>query len=394
MKSDEHWLSASEAAARLGVKRETLYAYASRGELERHGSGRASRYAREDVERLRSRHDARAGHTAVAAGALRFGQPVLDSAITAIDERGPRYRGHVAAELARRGTSFESVAELLWTGTLPEISPRWPGIERKRARPALPANAPALVRAAATLPLLALADSGRYGASPDAELERARKVVTSLVARDDEGGPIAACIARNLDLAPRKPQLGAIDAALVLIADHELNPSTFAARIAASTGADLYSCLGSALGVLSGPLHGAACERVEALLAEIERPARAAHVLDERARRGEAIPGFGHPLYPDGDPRARLLLDLAGELAPKRLATLFAVEREMRSQRADHPNVDFALVGLTLALGVPLGRAAAAELFLAGRLAGWIAHVLEQRAAGYILRPRARYTGP
>jgi len=111
-------LSAREAAALLDVKAATLYSYVSRGLLESapgtHGPSRL--YARMDVERLRARHVARSGHGAVAAGALRFGEPVLESALTAIDDRGPRYRGHVAVELAKSGAPFESVAELLWTG--------------------------------------------------------------------------------------------------------------------------------------------------------------------------------------------------------------------------------------------------------------------------------------
>ena len=124
---DHAWLSGSEAAAFLGVKRETLYAYASRGlvlsEPGTHGRGR--RYRREDLERLKARSDARAGHGAVAAGALRWGEPVLASALTSIDEGGPRYRGHRAVDLAARA-SFEAVAELLWTGTLPDRRPDWP----------------------------------------------------------------------------------------------------------------------------------------------------------------------------------------------------------------------------------------------------------------------------
>ncbi len=394
MSSTEQWLTAGEAAQHLGVKPETLYAYASRGRLERHGSGRASRYAREDVERLKTRHEARAGHTAVAASALRFGQPVLDSAITGIDERGPRYRGHVAALLVERGMSFEAVAELLWTGTLANVVPPWPEVRGPALPSTLGERAPALARAAATLPWLALKDPARFAASTDAELDRARRVLLALVSRDNRGGPVAARLLRAWGIAGSRKRLAAVDAGLVLVADHELNPSTFAARIAASTGADLYSCLSAALGVLSGPLHGAASERVEALLVEIKSPRRAARVLDERTQRGEVIPGFGHPLYPDGDPRARILLAIARDLAPKRLTTLFTIEREMRKQRAEHPNVDFALVGLTMALGVPLGAGGAASLFLSGRLAGWIAHVLEQRQAGFVLRPRARYVGP
>ena len=177
----------------------------------------------------------------------------------------------------------------------------------------------------------------------------------------------------------------------MLSADHELNPSSFTARVAASTGADLYACVGAALGALSGPEHSGACERVEALLAEIGTPARVATVIEDRTRRGDALPGFGHPLYVHGDPRAAALL--AG-LAPRRRAerTLAALVARMKAARREPPNIDLALVATASALGLPPGAASA--IFAVGRAAGWIAHVLEQREAGFVLRPRARYTGP
>ncbi|MDC0676049.1 helix-turn-helix domain-containing protein, partial [Nannocystis radixulma] len=120
------FVSGKEAAALLGVKRETLYAYASRGLVrsEPGGAGRERRYSRDDLERLKARRDARSGHGPVAAGALRWGEPVLESALTAIEAAGPRYRGRPAVELAE-ATSFEAVAELLWSGVLPEQAPRW-----------------------------------------------------------------------------------------------------------------------------------------------------------------------------------------------------------------------------------------------------------------------------
>ncbi|HEV8246694.1 MAG TPA: citrate synthase, partial [Polyangiaceae bacterium] len=180
-KRSAEWLTATQAAELLGVKRETLYAYASRGWLKRHGAGRESRYALGDVERLKARHDARAGHTAVAAAALRFGQPVLDSAITGIDERGPRYRGHVAVDLARARVSFERTAELLWTGELPNAS-TW-SLEQTRSPDVAVSTAPGashLAWAAALVPALAIGDKARFGARREAELERARQLIFAL----------------------------------------------------------------------------------------------------------------------------------------------------------------------------------------------------------------------
>jgi citrate synthase len=182
----------------------------------------------------------------------------------------------------------------------------------------------------------------------------------------------------------------------VVSADHELNASTFAARVAASAGADLYACVGAALATVSGPRHGGACDRVEALVAEAGSPRRAAAVVHERARRGEAIPGFGHTLYPDGDPRARPLFASAAALgrgrAPmQRVQTVLALVDAVGEARRELPSVECGLVAVTAALELPPGSAAA--LFALGRAAGWIAHALEQRAAGYLLRPRARYIG-
>ncbi len=391
-------LSAREAAALLGVKRGTLYAYVSRGWLRRlQGEGRASRYLRQDVERLRARHDARSGHAAVASAALRFGEPVLDSALTAIDERGPRYRGQLAVELVRAGVSFEQAAELLWTGALPERAPHWQvaGVPRALSR-ALATSSDPIALALCAVPLTALDAPARFAATRERELELGRSLI-GMLARlaPAAAGPAASVAEALLGSRPKGARaLSAVTAALVLVLDHELNPSTFAARVAASTGADLPSCLCAGMAALHGPLHGAASERVEALLDELGSAREAAARLEARARRGEALPGFNHPLYPNGDPRARLLLDTAYELGAKsaRLGTLRAAERYMRRERGEHPNVDFGLVAVALAAS--LARGSAARLFLVGRSAGFVAHVLEQRESGVVLRPRARYVGP
>jgi citrate synthase len=188
----------------------------------------------------------------------------------------------------------------------------------------------------------------------------------------------------------------ALDLALVLLADHELNASSFAARIAASTDASLPACLQAALATLTGPRHGGACDRVEALLVEAEALRRPRDVLELRSRRGEAVPGFGHPLYRTGDPRARPLLERARALsrgshsARRRAATALLLAQSMQRQGLP-PTVDFGLVALTRALGMAPGSAAL--LFALGRGAGWVAHVLEQRRSEAVLRPRARYLG-
>lgn len=400
-------LHAQEAATLLDVKLATLYAYVSRGWIKSvpgtHGPARL--YPKDDVERLRAKHLARRGHGAVAAGALHFGEPVLESALTEIDERGPRYRGHCAVDLAEGGVGFEAAAELLWSGELPR-SARWPfcelGLRASDIGRLLPRSTPPLARLPLVVAALSMRDTARFDA-PEAE-ERARgrllirRMVTSLAlpggARRTQRTLRAPTVAAALGIAlgaaegPRVSRM--LERALVVCLDHELNASSFAARIAASTGADLYACVGAALHTLSGPRHGGACERVEALVAETIRPNRAAAVIEQRARRGDATPGFGHPLYPKGDPRAEVLLQNLGPGAGS-AKTLLALVAAMRRAGRERPTLDAGLVAVAQALRLPLGSAGA--IFAIGRTAGWIAHALEQRKAGHILRPRARYVG-
>jgi citrate synthase len=172
--------------------------------------------------------------------------------------------------------------------------------------------------------------------------------------------------------------------ALVLCADHELNPSTFAVRVVASTGAAPPHCLLAGLGALSGPRHGGTTARVRAMLAESRILADPHAVVVERVGRGDDLPGFGHPLYPDGDPRAAAILDPIGP-AP-RWRGLFAA---IYARTGLRPNIDAALVALEQHLGLP--DDAALAIFAMGRTAGWIAHALEQRAEGRLIRPRAAY---
>lgn len=406
--ADTEWVDAREAIRRLGVKRETLYAYVSRGRI-RTSPGRTARerlYASADLDRLRTRADARRGHAAVAAGALGWGEPVLDSAICELRPEGPFYRGHSAVRLAEAG-SFEQVAELLWTGALPASAPRWRrrrwGGLARRVGALLPRGASPFSVFSLVVPALAAADPLRFSASPEEERERARGLLGHLAASLALPGrgslsvvpeeSISETVARALGTTRRRAA-EAIDAVLVLCADHELNVSTFTARIAASAGADLYLCVSAALAAASGPRHGGACDRVEALVREAARPDRAEAVVLARARRGEELPGFGHTLYSKGDPRAPPLLEWARALAPRNpeVRTLLALVDAMARIAGARPAVDAGVVAITLALGLPAGTAAG--LFSLGRCAGWVAHVLEQREQGQLLRPRARYVGP
>jgi citrate synthase len=176
-------------------------------------------------------------------------------------------------------------------------------------------------------------------------------------------------------------------AALVLSADHELNASTFTVRCIASTGAALPAALQGGLAALSGPRHGGMTGRVEALFEALERDGDPQRLIAGRVARGESVPGFGHLLYPAGDPRGAALLALA---EPDDLtAGLVRVVADLTGQL---PSLDIGLVALARRLYLPAGSAAA--LFAIGRTAGWLAHALEQVGQNRLIRPRARYTGP
>jgi citrate synthase len=273
------------------------------------------------------------------------------------------------------------------------------------------------------LQLAALGDPQRGDRRPDSIVARGRAVIPLLatalapdftaaaatVTRALGAPSVAAIAARALGLDDSAASI--IDVALVVLADHELNASSFAARIAASTDADPYACIAAALATLSGPRHGSAAEMVAKFVDEIGAPTEARAAVRALRKKGDVPPGFGHPLYPEGDPRATPLLRLATELVEKakqgpglrRARTLLAVIDAMERSRggdgssaqregsAAKPTVDVGLTALVAALGAE--PAAGSGLFAIARSAGWLAHVLEQRAAGFMLRPRARYTG-
>lgn len=376
------WLGAADACALLGVKRETLYAYASRGLVRRTGAGNERRYARDDLLRLKARSEARAGDGPVAAGALRWGEAVLDTSISEITAGGPAYRGVSFRDFVVRGASFEHVAEHLWTAD--ERGTSWPVLSEAAidVLGRLPRGIPCLSAMLATSAWPGIVAAGE-------PLAEARSLVRALAASigvayggssvDVRDEPIAVTFLRATQCEVTPERHRAIDRALVTSADHELNPSTFAARIAASAGADLSACVAAALATMTGALHGGESERLERLIAAIEQePSLLGKTLDADAR----IPGFGHPLYPSGDPRAVVLMEGARPEGPLRAL----VERA-----AEPPSFDAGMVAFRQAWGLP--RGAASALFALGRTAGWIAHAMEQRAAGVILRPRARYVG-
>jgi citrate synthase len=253
--------------------------------------------------------------------------------------------------------------------------------------PVIPRGVKPLYAMTAVVPVLALADRDRFVHTPAAELDRARSLIRALAASlalgRDRRAVHAALAAPTVATAAARAlggEVGLIEQILILCADHELNASTFTARVAASAGADLYACLSAALGTMTGPLHGAASDRVAALVAEVRSPSRARAIVAARLRRGDPLPGFGHPLYPTGDPRGRHLLSLRPSPIISAIARASGLE----------PNLDAGLIAATSDL--PPGAASA--LFALGRTAGWIAHALEQRTQGFLIRPRAGTGSP
>jgi citrate synthase len=382
-----HFLSASSAAQRLGVSRATLYSYVSRGLIRSRAVAgqRVREYAREDVERMAAQTRGRRDPLGVAQRALALdGLPVLDSELCSIDGGRIYYRGHDAIELSRRAR-FEDVAALLWQGpcALPAPSPAPPASVRRMLA--------GLDFAAAASAHLARVQHavGRVPLEPEpVRGEGARMLVelcTLALGFVPAAGDVAARLCVAFGVAERRARR-ALEAALIVCADHELNASAFAARVVASTGASPYMAVIGAFCALSGQRHGGVTEAVARLLDE---PGDASDVLAARMSRGELVPGFGHPLYPGGDPRAARLLELCPKSRAQGRAERLAEAAE--SALGLRPNVDFALVALSRSLGLPAG--APFMLFAIGRVAGWVAHILEQYASGGLIRPRARYVG-
>ena len=389
-------LTTAETARRLGVKPQTVYAYVSRGMLTRHrdSDGRRSRFDPTEVERLagRARHGGRAGALEV----------VVDTELTLIDAGGHLYfRGRDATELARF-RSFEQVAELLWESGDAHTPWRAP-VEMvtvcEDAQAALPAGARPVDRMRVIAAAAAATDPLRDDRRPAAVRAVGRTLIATLVdALPAHSAPRDASIAARLwsrlaDAPPSPAAINTLDAALVLLADHELAASTLAARVAASAWADPYLVVLTGLSALGGALHGASAGAVEALLASIEAPEDAGTVLGERLRADGRLPGFGLGVYRARDPRADAILDLLPRASdPDRLAVAETVVALAGRQDGPAPNVDFALGALSVGCGLRPGSAEA--IFSLARVAGLVAHAIEEYPHRLRFRPRAAYTGP
>jgi citrate synthase len=395
----DRFLTAQEAAAELGISLATLYAYASRGMLRSEavpGEPRARRYPKEDVLRLKDKKELRKEPEKAAPKALSWGMPVLESALTLIRDGRLYYRGRDAVDLARTAT-VEEVAALLWTGDASEAERLFTG-EPPRIVWHLPEGLTPIERCQVAVPLAGAADLSAWDLRPAAVAATGARILR-LMARVAAGDPDrlpADGIAATLQAgwAPGRPEVaGPIGAALILAADHELNVSAFTARCVASANGSPWDVVSAGLAALKGSRHGGHTERVEALFREAGTAAGARRVLADRLRRGEPIPGCGHSLYPDGDPRGAALLEMAVAVAPEspEVELALAMADAYRELIREHPTIDHGLVALSRALGLPAHTPLA--LFALGRTLGWIGHAIEQYAADKMIRPRAAYVG-
>ncbi|MFF1924513.1 citrate/2-methylcitrate synthase [Streptomyces sp. NPDC058221] len=400
-----HRLTTRETAERLGVKPETVYAYVSRGQLSsaRAPGGRGSTFDAAEV-------DALARRTGRREPASPAGEPAFRTGITLIESDRYYFRGVDATELALRH-AYEEVAEWLWTGEMRTgmrfEAPAEALAAARRAVGALPAHCGSTDRLRVAVVAAATTDPLRFDLSREAVLGSARSLIPTLVAAlpaaaGDDGAvaPGGAGLARQLwpKLTARpadEASVHVLDTALGLLIDHDLAASTLAARVAASAHAHPYAVVSAGLGVLEGPLHGAASGLAHRMLAEVLERGGAAPVVADHLRAGRRVPGLGHRLYTGEDPRAATLFALLAKVP--RAAPALAAARDVVTTTARHAplhaNVDLALAALSVSSD--MAPESGETVFAVSRTAGWIAHALEEYGERPLrMRPVGHYTGP
>ncbi len=371
------WLTAEQALEKLGTKPQTLYANVSRGRIRAKPDDtdpRRSLYNAADVMRLAERHAGRRKTDTVAAEAIQWGDPVLPSAISTILDGRLYYRGRDAAALAEHAT-LEETSALLWNS-----GPIATALGEAQE------TTPSLERAFVLLAQRVTHDLPTIGRAPRALTAEAQSILSTMALAL---APDATESQLHLRLAASWGNADAADCirrALVLLADHELNASTFAARVAASSGATLSAAVLSGLSTLTGPLHGGAWQGVASLIEDV-KAVGAGVAIRQTLTQGRVLPAFGHPLYPDGDIRAKALISQFA--LPRSYDELASVGQEIVGENV---NIDFALTGMAAAFDLPAN--APLVIFALARTVGWLAHAMEQIESGSLIRPRARYNGP
>jgi citrate synthase len=387
------YLSAREAATELAVSPATLYAYVSRGLIrsEPGDNPRSRRYRAEDVRGLKSRRAPLVEGPGVKAADL----PVLDSAVSTITEEGSIYRGVYAVALSQTAT-FEQAATLLWDSkssdpfakaNLPIVSPAMRKI-LEATRDASPMD-----RTVAVLALAAGADPRAYNSVAEGRAAIGARILRLVISAMIGAEPSADLLHKQISRAWAPQHRSAEDLirrVLVLLADHELNASTFTVRCAVSTGISLYDAVIAGLVALKGPKHGGAGPLASKLVDTLLEGDIAA-IVRERVALGERFAGFGHMIYRNGDPRGVSLLQELTKAGADRRLTIEVPERIAEATGA-FVNIDYALAVLCKTLD--LARGSETAIFAMARTAGWIAHAIEQLESHALIRPRARYVGP
>ncbi len=338
------------------------------------------------------------------------------------------YRGYDIHDLAQN-TTFEEVIFLLWNGSLPtaaELEALKAELDKNRAIPQaaltllrqFPRSAPAMDALRTATSLLSLYDPDEGDESMEANRRKALRVTAQM------GTLVAALHRLSIGEEPIAPKTGlstaasflylltgkepsvteahALDVALILHADHELNASTFAARVTVATLTDMYSAVTSAVGTLAGPLHGGANVNVMHLLEKIGTPDKADALVSQMLAEGKKIPGIGHRVYRALDPRAVSLREMSQQLAESSGDSKWYEISERVQEAADKAltakgkttlkaNVDFFSASVYHVLGIPTELFT--PVFAVSRVAGWTAHILEQLGDNRLIRPRAIYTG-
>jgi len=389
-------LSATEAAAELGVSTATLYAYVSRGQIRSVSSEtdrREKRYLVDDVERIKSRRLSRRPTAPGSSPAW-----MLETSLTDIRDGTMSYRGIDVTTLVRN-SSVGDVAALLWTGDAKRASQLF------SSRAKIPSSWASLTKGVDELPpaerlqilLIAAAeeDPSAWDLRP-AAAARTGSAILQIITEAIAGKSFEASlgISEGLGSAWAPGSSKAVDlirAGLILAADRELDLPSFTARAIAAAGSTPYASVAGALSAFRGVRHGGLLARIEALLTEVSRPGDAVPVIRGRLERGERVPGFGHQTFPDVDPRAETLLGMLDAASKEtkdwtRASRLIDAANELLDER---PTFEFALTAVSHAMKLP---AEAPSVILAiGRSIGWIAHTIEEYANSQVEAPPTRY---
>ena len=377
----------NEACRLLGVRSQTVYAYVSRGKLEvmpDPADTRRSLYRAEDVAGLAKRKQDGRKHEILAAKTLFGSEPSIPTALSTFFRGHPYYRGQDAVSLSQTAT-LEDVAQLLWNAEqVVDFSTPTSSVPPRREKPGAGSSRVAAFTALASLAATGHSTRGRLTRVLHDEAQSlVGQLANAFGAQRDEHQPLHLRFANGWNQTSQVGEL--LRTAMVLLADHELTSSAFSARIAASTGASLPACLLAGLTTLSGPLHGDASGRVQALFDEVERQGED-KVVDHYLSAALPLAGFGHHLYPDGDPRAAALLAL---FEPSEVISRFIAK--VTSLTGLQPNIDVALAALVARYRLPAD--AAFGLFATARSVGLLAHSMEQLSVAQVIRPRGRYVG-